>query len=209
MYEYKFNIYVCIFFSFSLKKSYIQQNRTQSILKAQVFDWDQFGSDTLIGEGIIPFTGEQIESFAAKDFEIPLTESGTVRVRLLWQPQLLARKRTGTSLFSATTRIFTSAPGAAFGTTKTIASTGIGAGGKVLGAGADVLGAGANLFESGFRGLSKIGKKESNPPPVPTGPSASTRSSQSNSTLATTDANGASETATISNEGKEMDDQYK
>ncbi|CAO3643790.1 unnamed protein product [Cunninghamella blakesleeana] len=179
------------------------KNRTLSVLKAQVFDWDQIGSDTLIGEGTIPFTGEQVESFAAKDFEIPLVESGSIRVRLLWQPQLLARKRTGTSLFSATTRIFTGAPGVAFGTTKNIASTGIGAGietgGKVLGAGADVLGAGVNLFESGFRGLSKIGKKESTPAPAPTGPSASTRSSQSNSTLATTDANGASETASINN----------
>lgn len=116
-----------------------------------MYDWDQVGSDEFIGEGIIPFTGEDLESFAAKEFQIKLNDSnGTLRVRLLWQPQLLARKRTGTSLFSAaTTRIFTSAPGTAIG-------AGIDAGGKVLGAGFDAL-------ESGFRGFGILGgnnKKE-------------------------------------------------
>ncbi|KAI9309205.1 C2 domain-containing protein [Cunninghamella echinulata] len=177
------------------------KNRCYSVLKASVYDWDQFGSDTLIGEANIPFSGEQLESFAAKEFEIPLTESGTIRVRLLWQPQLLARKRTGTSLFSATTRIFTSAPGAAFGAGKNVAGAGIGAGGKVLGAGASVIGAGANVFESGFRGIGKLGgiggSKKEIAPPVPPVPSASTISSQSGST--TTETNGASETS-INNE---------
>ncbi|KAI8333575.1 C2 domain-containing protein [Chlamydoabsidia padenii] len=128
-------------------------SRITSVLKASVFDWDQIGSDELIGEGFIPFTGQELESFAAKEFEINLTE-GSLKVRLLWQPQLLARKRTGTSLFSATTRMFTSAPGA-------VAGAGFDAGGKVLGASFDALG-------SGIRGFGKFaggggGKKEDVP----------------------------------------------
>ncbi|CAO3579465.1 unnamed protein product [Absidia cylindrospora] len=119
-------------------------SRVKAVLKASVYDWDQVGSDEFIGDGLIPFTGEELESFSAKEFEIKLNDGGgSLRVRLLWQPQLLARKRTGTSLFSATTRIFTSASGNAFG-------AGIDAGGKVLGAGFDAL-------ESGFRGFGILG----------------------------------------------------
>jgi hypothetical protein len=141
-----------------------------------VYDWDQVGSDTLIGEGTIPFTGEQLESFAAKDFEINLTEGGSLRVRLLWQPQLLARKRTGTSLFSATTRMFTHAPGSALGAGKTFAGAGIGAGGKALGAIGDGIG-------GGFRSFGKLAgggsKKEEAVPPVPEAHRVSTASTVS------------------------------
>ncbi|KAI8099690.1 C2 domain-containing protein [Halteromyces radiatus] len=172
------------------------QSRLHSVLKATVFDWDQVGSDEFIGEALIPFSGEQLESFAAKDFEVNLTEGGTLKLRLLWQPQLLARKRTGTSLFSATTRIFTSAPGSALGAGKTFAGAGIGAGGKVLGAGFDaggkVLGAGFDAIGSGIRGIGKIGSngKKADSPVVP--------STSSSGTAASTPDNHRFSTSTIS-----------
>ena len=52
-----------------------------------------------------------VESFAAKDVKIPLDGvagvTGSVHVRFLWQPQLLARRKTETSVLGSTTRIGT------------------------------------------------------------------------------------------------------
>lgn len=53
-----------------------------------------------------------VESFAARDVEIPLDGvagvSGTVRVRFLWQPQLLSRRKTQNTVLGSTTRMYTS-----------------------------------------------------------------------------------------------------
>ncbi|KAI8145238.1 C2 domain-containing protein [Fennellomyces sp. T-0311] len=132
-------------------------NRTSIKLKAEVFDWDQIGKDTSLGECEIPFSGEQLESFGARDFEVPLNKGGSLRVRMLWQPQLLARKRTGTSLFGSTTKIFTSAPGAAFGVGKDVVGAGFGAGTKVIGTGGKVIGGGVSAIGSGIRGIGRLG----------------------------------------------------
>ncbi|KAF7731922.1 hypothetical protein EC973_007753 [Apophysomyces ossiformis] len=135
--------------------------RGEAILVAEIYDWDQIGKNTLLGRCEIPFTGDVIESFAAKDVEVPIQDGATLRVRLLWQPQLLARKRTGTSLFSATTRIFTHAPGTAFDVGKEVVGAGFGAGGKVLGAGGKVIGGGVSMIGGGVHaiggGVSAIG----------------------------------------------------
>ncbi|ORX55786.1 hypothetical protein DM01DRAFT_1321135 [Hesseltinella vesiculosa] len=171
-------------------------NRTVSVLKASVFDWEQIGSDTLLGECSIPFAGDVLESFGARDFELPLSNNaGSLTVRLLWQPQLLARKRTGTSLFSATTRIFTGAPQNALGASKTIVGGGIGAGGKVLGAGIDVL-------ESGFSKLNVFGKSSSNDsaPPAAT-ESFMTRSSMSTTSLQSSLQDAGNDAASIQTDG--------
>ncbi|KAL0082033.1 C2 domain-containing protein [Phycomyces blakesleeanus] len=146
--------------------------RIGAVLIAEVFDWDQIGKNELIGRAEITFAGDLVESFAAKDIEVSLGSDSKLRVRLLWQPQLLARKRTGTNIFSATTRIFTSAPGAAVG-------AGLGAGGKVLGGGVKVLGGGVKAIGGGIRGIGKLGSGSSskksntsdNVPPVPSIPS--------------------------------------
>ncbi|KAI9485092.1 C2 domain-containing protein [Zychaea mexicana] len=133
-------------------------NRTKVNLVAEIYDWDQFGKDSIIGQCEVSFTGKELESFAAKDFEVSLKPSGSLRLRMLWQPQLLARKRTGTSLLGSTTRIFTSAPGAAFGVGKDIAGVGFGAGTKVLGTGGKVIGGGVSAIGSGIGGgVSAIG----------------------------------------------------
>ncbi|ORZ23286.1 C2 domain-containing protein [Absidia repens] len=159
-------------------------SRIHSVIKASVYDWDQVGSDELIGEGLIPFSGNELESFAAKDFDITLEGGGKLKVRLLWQPQLLARKRTGTSLFSATTRIFTHAPGNALGAGKTFAGAGIGAGGKVIGAGGKVLGSGFDAIGGGIRSIGKFGNgsKKEDVPSVPAVPVVAATTSTTSST---------------------------
>ncbi|KAI8968003.1 C2 domain-containing protein [Mycotypha africana] len=116
-------------------------NRVYTPLVAKIYDWDQVGKDTLIGQCVIQFTGDLVETFQTTTREIDIDNGGTLTVRLTWRPELVARKRTNTSLFNATTRAFTSAPGSA-----------IGAGSKVLGTGVSALG-------SGIRGIGKIGKK--------------------------------------------------
>ncbi|KAI9316811.1 C2 domain-containing protein [Dichotomocladium elegans] len=162
-------------------------NRIGAKLIAEVFDYDQIGKDEFLGRGETTFDGEMLESFAAKDVEITLDTKATLRVRMLWQPQLLARKRTGTTLFGSTTRIFTSAPGAALGVGKDVVGAGVGAGTKVLGTGGKVIGTGVSAIGSGFRGISRLGKKpsesssDSNPPtPVAPIPVSTTSTSSIN-----------------------------
>ncbi|KAI9008912.1 C2 domain-containing protein [Phycomyces nitens] len=139
--------------------------RIGATLVAEVFDWDQIGKDELIGRAEISFAGDTVESFAARDVEVSVGKDAKLRVRLLWQPQLLARKRSSTNIFSATTRIFTSAPGSA-----------VGAGGKVLGGGVKAIGGGVKAIGGGIRGIGKIGsgsKKSSSSDTVPPLPSVS------------------------------------
>lgn len=143
-----------------------------------MYDWDQIGKDTLLGRCEVAFDGEQLESFAAKDVEASLGGGATIRLRMLWSPQLLARKRTGTTLLSSTTKIFTSAPGAAFGVGKDVVGAGFGAGTKVIGTGGKVIGGGVSAIGggvsaigggvsaigsgigSGIRGIGRFGKKD-------------------------------------------------
>jgi Ca2+-dependent lipid-binding protein len=148
-------------------------NRTVTPVVAKVFDWDQIGKDTLLGTCAIKFTSEEVETFVTSTKEYKLDQGGTITLRLTWRPELVARKRTNTSLFSATTRVFTSAPGNALGAGQSVVGAGLGAGGKVLGAGGKVFGSGVSALGSGIRGFGKIGKKsptviEENPssPPV-------------------------------------------
>lgn len=91
--------------------------------------------------------------------------NSTLKLRLLWQPQLIKREREGTSLFNSTTRAFTSVPGHALGAGVSLAGDAVGLGGKVLGTGGRALGSGGKAvfggvgkFGSGIRGLgSKMG----------------------------------------------------
>lgn len=59
-----------------------------------------------MGSGGISIRGDFVESFVAKQVKIPLDGiegvSGYVRVRFLWQPQLLIRKKTHTSVLGDT-----------------------------------------------------------------------------------------------------------
>ncbi|KAI8391474.1 C2 domain-containing protein [Radiomyces spectabilis] len=91
------------------------QSRRCSSFRIEVFDWNQFQGDESLGSGGISLASEFIESFVARDVQIPLAGppdvTGTVRVRFLWQPQLLAKRKTHTSVLSSTTRMLTGVMG--------------------------------------------------------------------------------------------------
>lgn len=142
-------------------------NRITTPVIAKVFDWDQIGKDTLLGTCAITFTAADVETFVATTKELQLDQGGSITVRLTWRPELVARKRSSTSLFSATTRVFTSAPGNAIGTGKDVVGAGFGAGGKVIGAGGKAFGSGVSALGSGIRGIGKIGKKSSSEDKLP------------------------------------------
>ncbi|KAI9258242.1 C2 domain-containing protein [Sporodiniella umbellata] len=107
--------------------------RTNANVAVRVFDWDQIGSDTLIGEGSIPIA--DLASFSMQQVEVPLTE-GKLHLKLKWEPQLLSRKREGTSLLGSTTRIISSGTGLA----GDMVGLGVGAGGKVITGGGKIVG---------------------------------------------------------------------
>lgn len=101
----------------------------------------------------------RLDSFAAQELDLPLEGvkgvSGTVKVRLLWQPQLLTKKKQQTSILSAGTKVLTGTAGATFGAGKLVvgggaalAGEGLAMGGKVVGgglhAGTKVVGGGIN-----------------------------------------------------------------
>ncbi|KAI9319764.1 C2 domain-containing protein [Dichotomocladium elegans] len=103
-------------------------NRVGLKLMVEMYDWDQIGKDRLLCRCQVAFGSDELESFAARNMTVAMEKEGnaenaketTIKLRLLWQPQLLARKKTSTTLLlSQTTRIFTSAPGALFDVGKT------------------------------------------------------------------------------------------
>ncbi|KAI9266580.1 C2 domain-containing protein [Phascolomyces articulosus] len=82
------------------------QSRVTASFRIEVFDWNQFLGDEPLGSGGISIRGDFVESFVAKQVKIPLDGvagvTGYVRVRFLWQPQLLIRKKTHTSILGTT-----------------------------------------------------------------------------------------------------------
>ncbi|KAI9311202.1 C2 domain-containing protein [Dichotomocladium elegans] len=88
------------------------QSRVTASFRIEVFDWNKFQNREPIGSGGITLRGDMVESFMAKNVAIPLDGiagvSGEVIVRLLWQPQLLTRRKTQTAVLTSTTRIGTS-----------------------------------------------------------------------------------------------------
>ncbi|KAI9313877.1 C2 domain-containing protein [Dichotomocladium elegans] len=78
------------------------QSRVIASFRIEVFDWNKFSGDVPLGSGGISLRGDFVESFVAKNVNIPLDGvagvDGYVQVRLLWKPQLLIRKKTHTSV---------------------------------------------------------------------------------------------------------------
>lgn len=192
-------------------------NRIYTPVIARIFDWDQIGKDTLLGECKITFTGEEVETFVTTTKEFAIDQGGSITLRLTWRPELVARKRTGTSLFYSTTRVFTSVPGNALGAGKDVVGAGFGAGGKVLGAGGKVLGSGVSALGSGIRGIGKIGKKSPSEeiPPVPVQdnaaipstpiPGTTTSSGNNSSVISTSPSNSTQQhTRSIGGSGDEV-----
>ncbi|KAI9266500.1 C2 domain-containing protein [Phascolomyces articulosus] len=88
------------------------QSRVTASFRIEVFDWNQIQGDEPIGSGGITLRGDMVESFGVKDVNIPLDGvagvTGSIRVRFKWDPHLLVKRKTQTSILGATTRIGTS-----------------------------------------------------------------------------------------------------
>jgi hypothetical protein len=109
-----------------------------------VFDWNQLSGDVplgklhtcfaimmlilfYIGSGGITLRGDMVESFSAHDWDIPLDgtadDTGSVRVRFKWEPQLLLRTKTQTTFMGITRRMTTKMGTTAFNWSKPPANT--------------------------------------------------------------------------------------
>ncbi|CAO3598044.1 unnamed protein product [Absidia cylindrospora] len=79
-------------------------SRVTASFRIEVFDWNQFQGDAPLGSGGVSIRNEYVESFVAREVKIPLDGvagvSGFVRVRFLWQPQLLTTRKTHTSMLT-------------------------------------------------------------------------------------------------------------
>ncbi|KAI8099043.1 C2 domain-containing protein [Halteromyces radiatus] len=77
------------------------QSRVTASFRIEVFDWNHIKGHSPIGSGGITIRGDNVESFTTHDMDIPLDGvagvSGSVRVRFLWHPRLLANKKMFTS----------------------------------------------------------------------------------------------------------------
>ncbi|GAN04893.1 tricalbin [Mucor ambiguus] len=86
-------------------------SRVSASFRIEVFDWNQVSGDVPLGSGGISVRGDTVESFSAHDVDIPLDgqagDTGTVRVRLKWEPQLLLRRKMHTTFMGTTRRMTT------------------------------------------------------------------------------------------------------
>ncbi|KAI8992390.1 hypothetical protein BDB01DRAFT_882480 [Pilobolus umbonatus] len=83
-------------------------SRSITSFRIEVFDWNQLSGDVPLGSGGLSLRNEMIESFVAQDYTIPLgggdPETGSVNLRLKWEPRLLARQRTSSTFLSGSKR---------------------------------------------------------------------------------------------------------
>ncbi len=96
----------------------LQPSRVAAQFSVEVFDWDQLGSDSSLGEGKIDLS--TLEPFVAMEKWIPLTSSkfgqkGEVRLRMVFQPEIIAKTRKNTSTFSIAGRAMTQIGGLPIG----------------------------------------------------------------------------------------------
>ncbi|KAL1921019.1 uncharacterized protein VTP21DRAFT_11654 [Calcarisporiella thermophila] len=105
-------------------------SRIDAKFTADVFDQDVVGKDDFLGSADIDLAS--IEPFTAATYDyVLLGESGdkvgTIKLRLLFQPERLAPKQRRTGTFSSATRIMTSAPRKTFSGAKHVVKGGAGA----------------------------------------------------------------------------------
>ncbi|KAG1396326.1 hypothetical protein G6F60_009690 [Rhizopus arrhizus] len=92
-------------------------SRVTTSFRIEVFDYNQLSGDIPLGSGGISLRGDRVESFCAHDWDVPLdgmegVDQSKVRIRLKWDPQLLARQKTHTSFMRTATRRVTTKMGA-------------------------------------------------------------------------------------------------
>lgn len=102
------------------------QQRRKAKLDVKIYDWDQIGSNELLAEGTIPIA--DLNSFDAHEVDVAL-RGGSIKLRLKWEPDILARPRAGTTLIGSTMGLVSGGTNLAFNT-----------GGKVLYGGTRVVG---------------------------------------------------------------------
>ncbi|OBZ83487.1 Uncharacterized protein PYUK71.03c, partial [Choanephora cucurbitarum] len=122
--------------------------RKKALFEVKIYDWDQIGQNELLAQGHIPIA--DLDSFTAQDMDVVL-QGGYIRLRLKWEPQLLARRREGTSILGSTTRLFSSGTG--------MAGEMVGAGGKVISGGTKIVGGGTKIVGGAIGGsIGAIGR---------------------------------------------------
>jgi hypothetical protein len=105
----------------------------------------------------------RLESFTAQELDLPLEGvkgvSGSVKIRVLWQPQLLARKKQHTSILSSGAKVLTGTAGATAGAGKAVIGGGAAIAGEGLHLGTKVVGGGFNAGTKVIGGGLNVGGK--------------------------------------------------
>lgn len=81
----------------------LQPSRVASLFEVEIFDWNQIDQAKSLGAASIDLTA--LEPFQATELSLPLVHSkqgpkGEVRLRLVFNPEIVARSRKSTSTFS-------------------------------------------------------------------------------------------------------------
>ncbi|KAG8983790.1 hypothetical protein FRB95_008982 [Tulasnella sp. JGI-2019a] len=108
-------------------------SRVTSAFSVEVFDWNQIEQAKSLGEGDIDLAA--IDPFTTKEIVVPLSlpsagPKGSIRVRLLFHPEIIAKSRKSTSTFGTAGRAMSSVASAPLGAGKGVLH-GVGAVGKV------------------------------------------------------------------------------
>jgi len=108
-------------------------SRVGASFTLEVLDWNQIEQAKSLGSGVIELA--DIEPFSATERTIPISsekfgQKGEVRLRLLFQPEIIAKTRKNTSTFSTAGRAMTQLGTMPFGATKGVAH-GVGNMGKI------------------------------------------------------------------------------
>nr|XP_018259792.1 uncharacterized protein I303_07863 [Kwoniella dejecticola CBS 10117]OBR81950.1 transmembrane protein [Kwoniella dejecticola CBS 10117] len=107
-------------------------SRVAAEFKFIIYDWDRVGSATPIGSGLINLA--DIEPFESAELTLPVIsekhgEKGSLNVRIMFQPEIIARTRQKTSTFSQAGRVVTTIGGVPMGVGKGV----VHGGGAVIG----------------------------------------------------------------------------
>lgn len=136
-------------------------SRFASSFRLEVFDWNQVGSGSPLGSSGISLS--RLESFTAQEIDLPLEGvkgvTGSVRIRILWQPQLLARKKQHTSILSSGAKVLTGTAGATMGAGMAVIGGGAAIAGEGLQLGGKVVGGGLNVGTKVIGGGLNVGSK--------------------------------------------------
>lgn len=196
----------------------IAQKR-KAVLDVKIYDWDQLGSNELLTEGPIPIA--DLESYTVKEVEVPLQSGSSIRLKLKWEPQILARKRSGTTLIGSTVSLVSGGTNLALNTGTRVVGGAVGGGTKIVGGGTKIVGGaigGGTKMVSGAigggvgalgRGFNKFsGRKSSdmtttlqNEAAVTEVPSAAVSPTRSNESAPVEGESGLTQTKSISSAG--------